>query len=108
MPFNIYHNLLMSCFIDLKIYKNVFNLEYFDKKDCVYALDTITDNISNKLIDTLLQNSFINHIILHIMNDKLEIRDKIYAIKCLLILLSTRKKVIEIFWVISMSFSRYF
>ncbi|KAF1743976.1 hypothetical protein MXB_5679 [Myxobolus squamalis] len=101
--FEIFHNLLVSCFPNFETYKNILKLTYeasmngqkFEK--CEY------DKESSSFMDILVQSGFIYQILTFLPDIKFNIKDKIYAIKCLLIMQAT-KNVMQIVSVMQQKF----
>ncbi|KAF1742529.1 hypothetical protein MXB_5191, partial [Myxobolus squamalis] len=90
IPFNIYHNLLVSCIPDFKSYKEILtpqskvNIHGHHNTGTVFE----SDEISDIFMDTLIKNNFLYHTVKFMPDIKLNLKSKIYAIKCLLVLLT--------------------
>ncbi|KAF1741671.1 hypothetical protein MXB_2142, partial [Myxobolus squamalis] len=61
IPFQVYHNILASCFSNFKIYEKVLTLNYYNE---IYNYDSEIirlhqDEISKLFMDSLIINSFI-------------------------------------------------
>ncbi|KAF1744966.1 hypothetical protein MXB_4017 [Myxobolus squamalis] len=109
IPFQIYYNLIVSCFKNFKTCKRVLKLKYYfninEYDNDTYGLQQ--DGISHLFMDSLINNNLIYQIFKILPNLKLNWKIKIYALKCLLMLL-TRKLAIPIISVMQRDFINKF
>ncbi|KAF1744659.1 hypothetical protein MXB_2842 [Myxobolus squamalis] len=84
--------MLASCFSSFKSFKRILNIKHYhnfnEYHDNTFGLQK--DVISRLFMDSLISNSFILHISKILLDSNMNLTIKVYAIKCLLMLL-TRK-----------------